>query len=527
MPNFDTELADKMRDKYDPSLEQKALNWIAAITNTNAPTVQGKDGDALYNWLKDGVILCDLINSIQPNTIPKNKITLNPRHHLEERENITLYLGGCMKIGIPSQDMFILADLHSRKSIPVVLSNIYAVGRQAQVISGFNGPRLGVTYSITMEEQQRRLKKKANEKKRIEAHRRMKSDSQLQRRLELETEQRTEAINDLEVKETRKLQRRLSKGRISLADFRQKSNENLKKFKELKTSNSDLSELVPNLPGIKYGMDRETEKKRKRQYSTEKEEQVMDWIETVTGEQVDSFYEDLKDGKILCKLLNTFKPGIIRRINTRNSAISHRDNIQLFLSGCFRFGVSTNALFTINDLYEQKDLNAVVNSFFMISKQIELLNIFDGPFLELSGRIVERPRATRSLSVASETNIDERIAKPSILVSKCDSPVKTRREIIREKREAKKLEEKEKEKEKEQVNLINTENNETKTETNTEINNTTNIPEENENTQDNAKTNNGSVVFPRTSYLTMITPRFLIRSLFHTIMSLQYAFFRG
>jgi hypothetical protein len=34
-----------------------------------------------------------------------------------------------------------------------VIQNIYAVGRQAQVIPGFNGPKLGVTFTVSLEEQ--------------------------------------------------------------------------------------------------------------------------------------------------------------------------------------------------------------------------------------------------------------------------------------------------------------------------------------------------------------------------------------
>lgn len=38
---------------------------------------------------------------------------------------------------------------------------------------------------------------------------------------------------------------------------------------------------------------------------------------------------------------------------------------------------------------------------------------------------------------------------------------------------------------------------------------------------------NEPIVFSKTPILSMFTPRFLIRSLFHTVMSLQYAFMRG
>lgn len=247
------------------------------------------------------------------------------------QENINLYLGGCIKLGVPSQDMCILADLHSRQSIPAVLSNIYALGRQAQVIPSFNGPILGVKYSVTPEEQARRQQKKEEENIRLMKHRRMKSDCQIQRRKELEDEQRSEALKDYEEKETKKLTRQLSKGRISLEAFRQKSSENLKKIDTLKNSNKDLTGLIPGIGAVKYGMDREIEQKRKKKYKNEnKEEQVLDWIEAVTGEELESFYDDLKDGKILCKLMNTLRPNTIRRINSRDTALSHRVCFVLF-----------------------------------------------------------------------------------------------------------------------------------------------------------------------------------------------------
>lgn len=220
--------------------------------------------------------------------------------------------------------MCILADLHSRQSISAVLSNIYALGRQAQVISTFDGPILGAKYSVSIEEQQRRRKKKEEEKKKLMSHRRMKSDSQLRRRNELEYEQRLEALKDYEEKETRKLTRQLSKGKITLESFRQKSSENLLKVDTLKNSEQDLTGVIPGIGAVKYGMDREIAKKRKNNYNTEKEEQVMDWIEAVTGEELDSFYDGLKDGKLLCKLINKIRPNTIRRINTRDTALSHR-----------------------------------------------------------------------------------------------------------------------------------------------------------------------------------------------------------
>ena len=91
MSGLDAEIAQRMRAKYDPELEQKALNWIGSIVGVTAPVVSGQDGDALFAWLKNGVILCKLLNCIKPGTVSESKITLNPRHVLEERVRILLY----------------------------------------------------------------------------------------------------------------------------------------------------------------------------------------------------------------------------------------------------------------------------------------------------------------------------------------------------------------------------------------------------------------------------------------------------
>ena len=82
---LDKEIQENIESKYDPQLEQKALDWIAAITKQRAPKVKGCHGDALYDWLSSGVVLCDLLNSIRAGTVPTRQITRKPRHVLEER----------------------------------------------------------------------------------------------------------------------------------------------------------------------------------------------------------------------------------------------------------------------------------------------------------------------------------------------------------------------------------------------------------------------------------------------------------
>ena len=82
---LDKEVHAKVWEGYDVQLERSALTWLASITGTSAPSSRGDKGDALFEWLKTGVILCQALNSIRPETVPSRSIALVPRNMLEER----------------------------------------------------------------------------------------------------------------------------------------------------------------------------------------------------------------------------------------------------------------------------------------------------------------------------------------------------------------------------------------------------------------------------------------------------------
>lgn len=391
MGEFGRDVAAKIRDKYDPSREQEALDWIGELVGQESPQVIGSDGDALYTWLKNGVFLCQVLNVIRPGTIPR--IVARPQHVLEERQNIQAYLSGCRTLGIPGQDLFDVGDLHSRTMIPAVLQNIFAVGRQAQVIPTYSGPQLGSKFSVSLEEQARRKQKLQEENDRRANFIRAKSEQQLLRRVELEGEQRKDEIKKIGHTRQRSLTRQLSKGRISLTEFEQLSDQTDKEMKDLEQSEDDLGVQAT------YGLDLEIKKKVEAKYDTDREEQVMDWIESVTGTKLSIFYDDLKNGITLCKMVNVFRPKIISRINTRDTALAHRDNIQMYLTACARIGLQPSQLFSPSDLYEKRDLNAVVNHFFSLSQRVEFQRLWKGPFLQRDGTLGEgRMSAIRAQS---------------------------------------------------------------------------------------------------------------------------------
>lgn len=62
----------------------------------------------------------------------------------------------------------------------------------------------------------------------------------------------------------------------------------------------------------------------------QQEAEAQQWIETVTGERFppNLRYEDaLRDGIILCKLMNRLRPGLINKINVSGGDYKMMDNI--------------------------------------------------------------------------------------------------------------------------------------------------------------------------------------------------------
>ena len=106
-------------------------------------------------------------------------------------------------------------------------------------------------------------------------------------------------------------------------------------------------------------------------YGGDLEAEAQEWIEAVTEEAFEGgFADSLRDGVKLCTLLNTIKPGAIRRVNTKEgqNKFKQMENISNFIRGCREIGVKEYSLFETVDLYEGKDIGLVVKclvSFFV------------------------------------------------------------------------------------------------------------------------------------------------------------------
>ncbi|XP_050300742.1 myophilin isoform X2 [Anthonomus grandis grandis] len=116
----------------------------------------------------------------------------------------------------------------------------------------------------------------------------------------------------------------------------------------------------------KSGFAAEAQRKVNAKYSEQLASECLEWVRSITGEDIntagdmDSFYETLKDGTLLCRLVNAIQPGTIKKINNTQMAFKCMENINAFLEAARNFGVPAQETFQTVDLWERQNLNSVV-----------------------------------------------------------------------------------------------------------------------------------------------------------------------
>lgn len=123
---------------------------------------------------------------------------------------------------------------------------------------------------------------------------------------------------------------------------------------------------MSNSRAAKSGLAAETHAKVNSKYSEDAAGEVLYWIKDVLEEDIkiegdqDNFYEILKDGQVLCRLMNKLKPGSIKKIQNTTMAFKCMENINNFTNGAKACGVKDTECFQTVDLWERQNLNSVV-----------------------------------------------------------------------------------------------------------------------------------------------------------------------
>ncbi|KAI8377298.1 kinase-like domain-containing protein [Blakeslea trispora] len=109
-------LLNRLKQEQIKLEEQLVIEFIDRTLNISIPH------DELHLHLKDGIILCKLLNSIRPNTIRIR--SQNNELSIIQLDTISRFLQGVTQLGIPDIKLFEPADLYSAKNMSAVTHTV-------------------------------------------------------------------------------------------------------------------------------------------------------------------------------------------------------------------------------------------------------------------------------------------------------------------------------------------------------------------------------------------------------------------
>lgn len=83
----------------------------------------------LDDFLRDGTLLCSIMNKLSPNIIPK--FHEHPRLAFRQMENIGFFLKACKDYGLADHELFITVDLFEAGNMKQVLTCLFALRQRA------------------------------------------------------------------------------------------------------------------------------------------------------------------------------------------------------------------------------------------------------------------------------------------------------------------------------------------------------------------------------------------------------------
>merc|ERR1712059_117505 len=106
-----------------------------------------------------------------------------------------------------------------------------------------------------------------------------------------------------------------------------------------------------------------------------------DWIGAVMGEPLPEgdFAEVLKNGVVLCKLMNKIQPESVKKFKEKGPAFLLMENVQTFLAAAKKYGVPEEEVFQTPDLFEQRNVTQVALCLFSLARATQKHPEFTGP----------------------------------------------------------------------------------------------------------------------------------------------------
>jgi len=123
---------------------------------------------------------------------------------------------------------------------------------------------------------------------------------------------------------------------------------------------------------------------KKKEIEPERLVQISNFLSEILGEtfskDMDLIKVDLKDGTVLCRLVNAIQPNTCKGFKTSKVVFVCRSNIQIYIEACRKVGMAELFLFETRDLFDVQRPWAVLDNIERLSGISRKLG-FQGPFV--------------------------------------------------------------------------------------------------------------------------------------------------
>jgi len=107
----------RIETKLDRNREQKARAWLEEVLGEKF------EEESFQDALKTGVRLCQALNKVYPQSVPKINPSTGPVFN--QRENIGNYVKACGRLGFNKSNLFETTDLYDGKNLTKVIENVF------------------------------------------------------------------------------------------------------------------------------------------------------------------------------------------------------------------------------------------------------------------------------------------------------------------------------------------------------------------------------------------------------------------
>eukprot|EP01102_Stenamoeba_stenopodia_P002074 TRINITY_DN1183_c0_g1_i3.p1 TRINITY_DN1183_c0_g1~~TRINITY_DN1183_c0_g1_i3.p1 ORF type:complete len:972 (-),score=248.68 TRINITY_DN1183_c0_g1_i3:126-3041(-) len=326
------------QEKYDFALEKAMVEWLGTFLDKKAEFHANLNTNDIFQLLKDGVYLCEIINKISSNTIAINRSTLA----FKQMENIEKYVKCCSKLGLKEVNLFSTIDLYEGKDMGAVMNNLH-------VLSGLIAKQDPTLLSSCLANSNSNLSTNSTKIKRL-------------------TVEKPLSASPSSSHSPASARRDLSNSAV------------YNPYQSSSRAPADVSTL-----------ENDRLVKEEMKYNPELERVTKKWIEEVLGTPFppnESLISLLKSGVVLCKLVNVLNLSNVTVPKIYEGPIAYRqmENIEQYKQACEKLGLKQTDLFVTADLFEEKNTNTVLSHIHVFAKFVQKLEGYQGPIIENSAK---------------------------------------------------------------------------------------------------------------------------------------------